>query len=156
MDEYIGPSRPNWAIDHLQLAQAVLDMIPAGAKLRTKLEPPIEVNDPSEAVRSDEIPRFVGDFFDIIEWRPYGGQITDLVMPCVTQEWAASEEGSRFVRGMLAIEDWQLAALPSSNHHAVAYGRLKSASRLAIPLFRQVTSALKRRLRPVSPSRMTG
>ena len=133
LDEYIGPSRTNWTAEHLQLAQAALDMIPTSAKLRTKLEPPIEVNDPSEAVRSDEIPRFVGELFDILEWRPYGGQITDLVMPCVTLEWAASDEGCRMIQAMLDIEDWQLRALPSSNHHAVAYGRLKELTSTARP-----------------------
>jgi SAM-dependent methyltransferase len=125
IDEYVGPSRTSWSAEHLRLAQAALDMIPPGAKLRARLEPPIEVNDPSEAVRSDEISKFVGEFFDVTEWRPYGGQITDLVMPCVTLEWAASEEGFRLIQAMLDIEDWQLGALPSANHHAVAYGRLK-------------------------------
>jgi SAM-dependent methyltransferase len=146
IDEYVGPSRSHWSPSDLKLAQAVLDMIPAEFKLRSRLEAPIEVNDPSEAVRSDEIPRFLLEFFDILEWRPYGGQITDLVMPCVSSEWAASEEGSKFIRSMLDIEDWELAAIPSSNHHLVAFGRLKGRAGSASPFFLEASAALKRRL----------
>jgi SAM-dependent methyltransferase len=146
IDEYVGPSRSHWSAADLKLPQAVLDMIPAEGKLRGKLEPPVEINDPSEAIRSDEIPRFLLQFFDILEWRPYGGQITDLLMPCLSSSWAASEEGSRFVRTMLDIEEWELAALPASNHHLVACGRLRGPAGLALPLLLQASRAMKRRL----------
>jgi SAM-dependent methyltransferase len=136
MDEYVGPSRFHWTQADLKLGQAVLDMLPPEAKLRSRLEFPIEENDPSEAVRSDEIPKFIREFFDVIEWRPYGGQLTDLVMPCVSSEWAASEAGSPFVQSMLDIEDWELCKDPLSSHHVVAYGTIKSALGLALPLGR--------------------
>jgi len=146
VDEYVGPSRTHWSPKALVLAQAVLDMVPDEGKLRAKLEPPIEVNDPSEAVRSDEIPRFLTDFFDILNFRPYGGQVTDLVMPCVSASWAASNEGSKWIQAMLDIEDWQLSALPCENHHLVAYGRLKGADALPVALLRREARRLSRRL----------
>jgi hypothetical protein len=109
-----------------------------------------EMDDPSEAIRSDEIPKFIREFFDVIEWRPYGGQVTDLVMPCISGEWAASEAGSRFVQSMLDIEDWELTKDSSSSHHLVVYGTLKTTLGLAWPLGRQVFQAAQRRLTPPS------
>jgi SAM-dependent methyltransferase len=120
--------------------------IPDDAKLTTQVPLPIEPNDPSEGARSDEIPRFIREFFDVTEWKPYGGQVTDVVLPCVSRDWAASEEGSKFVQAMLDIEDWQLSALPSLNHHVVAFGRLKHPARLVRPLLRQTSQAVERRL----------
>lgn len=146
IDEYIGPSRSHWRQEHVQTAQAVLDLLPPTGKLRTTIGFPIEVNDPSESVRSDEIPQFVHDFFDIAQWRCYGGQVTDLVMPCLSSEWASTPEGSRFVQIMLDIEDRELAIRPTGSHHAVAYGRLKPARRLVRPLSHQVLLAAQRRL----------
>jgi len=150
VDEYIGPSRFHWTQADLELGQAVLDMLPPEAKLCSQIELPIEKDDPSEAFRSDEIPKFIREFFDVIEWRPYGGQVTDLVMPCVSSEWAASEEGSQFVQSMLDIEDWELSKDSSSSHHLVAYGTLKTVLGLAWPLGRQVIQAAKRRMMPAS------
>ncbi|HKA36703.1 MAG TPA: class I SAM-dependent methyltransferase [Thermoanaerobaculia bacterium] len=156
IDEYIGPSRSHWSPDGLRLAQAVLDMVPEEAKLTSTVPLPIEPNDPSEGVRSDEIPRFFNEFFDVVEWKPYGGQITDLVMLCVSREWAASEQGSKSVQAMLDLEDWQLDAMPSSNHHVVACGRLKRRAQLARPLSRQALQAVRRRLRRFRSASATG
>lgn len=146
VDEYVGPSRGDWTPGHLKLAQAVLDMLPAEAKLKTEIDIPIEMNDPSEAIRSSEIPRFLREFFEILEWRPYGGQVVDLVFPCLTADWVASPEGLPFVQAMLQIEDYELARNPVSTHYVVAYGRLKSLPRLAPILVGQVRRALARRL----------
>ena len=146
VDEYVGPSRGDWTPAHLKLAQAVLDMLPAEAKLKTEIDIPIEMNDPSEAIRSSEIPRFLREFFEILEWRPYGGQIVDLVFPCLTADWVSSSEGLPFVQAMLQIEDYELARNPASTHYVVAYGRLKSLPRLAPILAGQVRRALARRL----------
>ncbi|MGE5275861.1 MAG: class I SAM-dependent methyltransferase [Acidobacteriota bacterium] len=146
VDEYVGPSRGEWSKERLLRAQAVLDGIPAEAKIRTEIDLPIEMNDPSEAIRSSEIPRFLRDFFDIVEWRPYGGQITDLVMPYLHAAWAASDEGLPYVRRMLEIEEEELARAPEATHYLVAFGRLKSLTRLARPLGDQVRKAVRRRL----------
>jgi hypothetical protein len=121
-------------------------MLPPEARLRAEIDIPIEPNDPSEAIRSSEIPRFLRDFFDIEEWRPYGGQVVDLVFPCLDAEWVFSAEGLPFVDAMLRIEDYELARDPSATHYVVAYGRLKGLPRLARPLADQVRKALARRL----------
>ncbi len=126
VDEYIGPSRDGWSDDEMRLARAVLEMIPRDARIREHLAYPIERDDPSEAIRSAEIPRFLHEFFEISQWRPYGGQVVDLVMPCVAREWAISAEGHRYVAAMLEIEEAELQRVPSRTHHVVVYGRRKS------------------------------
>jgi SAM-dependent methyltransferase len=146
VDEYVGPSRGEWTRDHLKQAQAVLDMLPSEGKLKSEIDLPIELNDPSEAIRSSEIPRFLSDFFDLVEWRPYGGQIVDLVFPCLSADWVSSPEGLPHVQAMLQIEDYELERHPSSTHYVVAYGTLKGLPRLAPPLAGQVRRALARRL----------
>src|SRR5207247_323358 len=88
--------------------------------------------------------------FDIEVWRPYGGQVVDLVFPCLAADWVCSAEGLPFVQSMLRIEEYELERNPASTHYAVAYGRLKSLPRLARPLAAQVRRAVGRRLKPRS------
>lgn len=146
VDEYVGPSRGEWTREQLQLAQSLLDMLPPEGKLKSEIDLPIEMNDPSEAIRSSEIPRFLSDFFDVIEWKPYGGQVVDLVFPCLSAEWVSSPAGLPYVEAMLRIEDYELQRHPASTHYVVAYGKLKGLPRLAAPLAEQVRRALARRL----------
>ena len=152
VDENVGPARNHWTEAELAPAQRVLDRVPPAAKLRTRLVPPVEQNDPSEAIRSDEIPDFLLRNFDLVEWKPYGGQIVDLVFPCVAREWTESAEGLEDVEKMIALEDEQLRASPAATHHLVAYGRLPARARgrvsglLAGP--RRVFDRLRRREPP--------
>ena len=151
VDEYVGPSRSEWTQEQLGLAQAVLDMLPAEGKLRAEIDLPIEPNDPSEAIRSSEIPKFLRDFFDLEVWRPYGGQVVDLVMPNLAADWAVSADGIPFIQAMLRIEDYELGRHPAATHYVVACGTLKSLPRLTVPLASQVRKAALRRLK--SPAR---
>jgi SAM-dependent methyltransferase len=144
--EFVGPSRSEWNVERLALAQAVLDLLPANAKLSDFVPAPIQVDDPSEAIRSSEIPGFLRAFFDIIAWRPFGGQIVDLVLPYVSKAWADTPEGFRCIRAMLNLEDAQLRENPDNTHHLVAFGRLKSLPRLSLPLGSQALAAVRRRL----------
>ena len=149
LDEYVGPSRQHWTEGRLLDAQAVLDLAPSSAKINDNIPPPVELNDPSEAIRSDEIPGFFTDFFDIVAWRPCGGQIAGLVFPQLHAEWVHSQAGQRFVSSLLKMEDEQLQRDPSTTHHLVAYGRLKPLSRLLRPLGWGRLKPLWRPLRPL-------
>jgi hypothetical protein len=146
VDEYVGPSRFHWTTNRLVTAQAVLDEAPRAAKIAERILPPVEQGDPSEAYRSDEIGAFLRTFCDVAAWRPYGGQIVDLVFPYLVADWVNSEEGTRFVLAMLEREDEELARDLDATHDLVFYGRLKPAWRLARPLGRQMLDAVRRRL----------
>jgi SAM-dependent methyltransferase len=150
VDEFVGPSRDGWSPGDLKLAQAILDLLPDEAKSRSELDFPIEANDPSEAVRSSEIGWFLNEFFEIVDWRPYGGQLVDLIMPYLTPGWADSPEGHRYVQTILDIEDYELARRTAATHYLVAFGRRKSLFRLAVPLARQTRQAVKRRLKKIA------
>jgi SAM-dependent methyltransferase len=145
IDEYVGPSRTEWRPRLLGAAQAALDRIPKEARLAERILPPIEVNDPSEAVRSSEIPTFFSDFFESIEWRPYGGQIVDLVLPCTSNTWSLTPQGIASIGQMLDLEDDEMRADPAATHYVVAFGRLKPWRGLARPLLSQVRAAVARR-----------
>jgi SAM-dependent methyltransferase len=143
--EFVGPSRDEWKPEYVRVAQARLDLVPDEAKLNPIVPFPIEPNDPSEAVQSGDITRIVHDFFDFIEWRPFGGQLVDLILPNVSHGWAHSPAGYRFVDAVLRIEEDQLWRDPKTTHHIVAFGRLKPRYRLGLPIAAQIGTAGKRR-----------
>jgi SAM-dependent methyltransferase len=147
IDEYVGPARGSWRPGMLDAAQSVLDRVPPEARLRRTLAFPVCEEDPSEAIRSDEIAKFVREFFDIREWKPYGGQIVDLVFPAISREWAHSPAGCRATLEMLKLEDEELARNPDSSHYLYAFGTLKSKARLFPPIARQVGRAVARRMK---------
>jgi len=125
LDDYVGRSRHLWRKRHLRLAQDVLDTLPAEAKLHQRLDFPVERDDPSEAVRSGEIVSFLREYFDLVEFKPYGGQIVALVLPFVAPDWMSSEQGQKQLQNMLEIEERQIRQNPSSSGYLVAYGTLK-------------------------------
>jgi SAM-dependent methyltransferase len=143
--EFIGPSRDRWRQEYLEVAQALLDLVPEEARLKTRIEFPIEVKDPSEAIRSGEIESISRRFFDFEEWRPFGGQLADLILPCVALGWANSRDGRRFVDSVMRIEEDQLRKDPRSTHYVVAFGRLKPLYRLMPPFAVQVVMAGRRK-----------
>jgi SAM-dependent methyltransferase len=125
VDEYVGPSRAEWKAERLAAAQAMLDAIPDSGKLAPKIALPIEPNDPSEAIRSGEIVSFLRQHVNVIEWRPYGGQIASLVFPNLSREWIESPEGLPWVARILELEDEQIRRDPDATFYLVAYGRLR-------------------------------
>lgn len=127
VDEYVGPSAHEWDRESARLAlpQKLLDACSWSVKTRHFVAPPVNIYDPSEAVRSGEIQLFLRDYLDIVEWRPFGGQIAGLVFPQLQAEWTQTDEGSAFVQRVMDLEDDQLLRDPDFTHHLVAYGKLK-------------------------------
>ena len=93
LNEYIGPSRFQCAPDVVRLINRLRDILPE--KYRTSLfandgslihpysPSPVEhfeKHDPSEAVRSGEIMSTLKLYFDILEYRPYGGAILHMLL----------------------------------------------------------------------------
>ncbi len=126
VDEYVGPSFDAWDPVRLRAAQELLDSCPWSAKRWSFLDAPVNKYDPSEAVRSGEIREFLRDYFEIVEWKPFGGQLAGIVFPYLVPGWTETEEGTDFVRRVMAMEDRQLQADVESTHHLVAYGRLRA------------------------------
>ncbi len=127
VDEYIGPSRHQWTPKRLAAAQEFLDAIPDAAKREKRIALPIQEDDPSEAIRSGAIVSFLRQHFEMLEWRPYGGQIAALVFPSLEPGWVESPEGLSSVARMMEVEDEQIRRDPGATFYLVAFGRLRTA-----------------------------
>jgi SAM-dependent methyltransferase len=148
VDEYVGPSSDDWSDAKLAAARRLLAECPESGRTGKPLEPPVNKYDISEAIRSGEIRRYLRDYLDVVEWRPYGGQLAGLIFPYLNPDWLQAGEGRAFVRRLMDLEDAELARDPEAAHHLVALGRLKDAARLpGLPA--QAWRALRRRLHVV-------
>ncbi len=81
LDEYVGPSRNEWTKANLGYATSLYDRIPLGLRRTKELVAPIALDDPTEMIRSSEIPTVLRRYFDIIEYKPYFGNV---LMPLVS------------------------------------------------------------------------
>jgi SAM-dependent methyltransferase len=88
VDEFVGPKRFQWTDKQLEVIGRLLDRLSSalvedlvlgdGTLRRRAIRPTIEdmiAGDPSESVRSDEIPAILAERFELLELRPYGGAI---------------------------------------------------------------------------------
>jgi SAM-dependent methyltransferase len=88
VDEFVGPKRFQWTDKQLEVIGRLLDrlsphlvndLVLADGALRRRAIRPTVANmiaaDPSESVRSDEIPQILAAHFELVELRPYGGAV---------------------------------------------------------------------------------
>jgi SAM-dependent methyltransferase len=92
VNDFVGPSRFQWTNAQLEMANEVLQVLPeelrrdlSGLGLRLKKQVrrrtinEMMTGDPSEAVRSGEIEALLRRWFDIIEEKPWGGTLNNLI-----------------------------------------------------------------------------
>src|SRR5262249_42930436 len=82
--------------------------IPFEWKRWPRLQPPVELNDPSEAIRSSAILPAVRRLFSIIEERPYGGQLVSVILPQLDRSRVPPAELDRLILDWLSPEDDEL------------------------------------------------
>jgi 2-polyprenyl-3-methyl-5-hydroxy-6-metoxy-1,4-benzoquinol methylase len=105
LDEYIGPTRFQMPPMVTELINKLLTLLPAryrkslfandGSTIDRYAPSPIEVflqNDPSEAIRSGDIVDTLKRWFDIIEFRPYGGAIQHMLYSGITGNFDENSE----------------------------------------------------------------
>jgi 2-polyprenyl-3-methyl-5-hydroxy-6-metoxy-1,4-benzoquinol methylase len=92
LDEYIGPSRFQCSPKAVQTINRLLQVLPPnyrrsvygnGQVVNSYANPSIrsfEENDPSEAIRSAEILPVLRHYFEIVDFRPYGGSILHMLL----------------------------------------------------------------------------
>lgn len=92
IDEYVGPARFQSEPHVVDLINQILALLPRKYRHSVYLNgqermrydnPPIawfEQNDPSEAIRSQDIVPAVQERFDIIDFRPYGGTLQHMLL----------------------------------------------------------------------------
>jgi hypothetical protein len=65
----------------------------------------MRLNDASESVRSKEIPELVRRMFHVVEEKPYGGTILNLVLSKIVCNFASEDtEGNRIVDALIERE----------------------------------------------------
>lgn len=80
VDEYVGPSRDEWDEEDLGFAAGLFSNVAAAHRRTERVWPPIAIEDPTEMIRSSEIPAMLRARFELAQYRPYYGNV---LMPLV-------------------------------------------------------------------------
>jgi SAM-dependent methyltransferase len=141
LDEYVGPSREQWNAATFAAHRALFDMIPEAQRRVSVLPLPIEVEDPSEAIRSDEILRELEVGFEMVERRDYGGNLLAPIFPYI-------EPTDALIDSLLTAEQELLSAgQPSFYTIVVARPKpragLASARYFAVPKLKRIARELR-------------
>lgn len=87
VNEYVGPDRFQYSDDVLEIMNALLQCFrPDQRRTRPTLEEMI-ANDPTEAVRASELPRFLAQRFDVLEQKNLGGTILQHLLYDIVQDY---------------------------------------------------------------------
>jgi SAM-dependent methyltransferase len=112
LDEWTGPARAEWTAHELAAADALYSVLPEAWRKWPRLRAPIELSDPSEAIRSSAILPAIRRLFVAVEERPYGGELVSLLLPQLERSQIPAEELDELISSWLSVEDSDL------EHHA--------------------------------------
>ncbi len=79
LDEYVGPSRHEWKLLHELRWNWHYYRLPKSVRRVGRIRPPINFEDPTEAVASSDILPAVAREFDLLEQRDYGGNLLSVI-----------------------------------------------------------------------------
>jgi SAM-dependent methyltransferase len=122
LDEYVGPSRFEWNDAMIEPYRRIYDALDPAVRTVEKLDCPIMIEDPSEAVRSSEIEPQLGVGFDILERRAYGGNLLSVIYPVLR---AMPDE----LRDQLIAEEQRWLAAGANSFSAILVARPKRGVR---------------------------
>ena len=118
LDEYVGPSRFQSSPLVTEAINRILALLPKkyrynlftkdGSYIAGYTPPPIswfEENDPSESVRSAEIVDTLRMYFDIIEYKPYGGGLLHMLLSGIAGNFDADDSNDVCLLGLLSLLD---------------------------------------------------
>lgn len=121
INEYIGPSRFQWSNEQLKASDNALKILPDSYKKRWQNEKVKSKNyrpgilrmiiaDPSESVRSENIQDEIYNRFNVLEEKPYGGNILHLALKDISQNFIdENEQTINYLNRLFEIEDNFLA-----------------------------------------------
>lgn len=122
LDEYMGPSRSEWSDAKWGFARSAFDALPEELKNRAELAIPLPMDDPSESIRSSAILPAARRLFEILEDRPYGGNILWFVFPCMDIA-RLREDRTGVLSRLIALEDHLLERGWVDSYFRVLVGR---------------------------------
>lgn len=123
LDEYMGPSRSEWTDAEWGFARSAFDGLPEELKNRAELAIPLPMDDPSESIRSSAILPAAKRLFEILEDRPYGGNILWFVFPCMDMARLREDRTGALSR-LIALEDHLLEKGWVDSYFRVLVGRV--------------------------------
>lgn len=118
LDEFIGPCQFQWPDAQLDAVNQVLAQVPE--QFRRRRGPPwgiktavsrptiasMNAGDPSEAIRSAEIVPLLKDYFEVIEFRGYGGSLLHLVLEGIAGNFLPGDPvATEWIERLSEIED---------------------------------------------------
>ncbi|MFN7987074.1 MAG: class I SAM-dependent methyltransferase [Thermoanaerobaculia bacterium] len=142
LNEFVGPSRFQWTDRQLEVVDGLLKVLPepfrvsvvdGRVKRRARRPTVTEViaTDPSEAVRSAEILGVAAAYFEILEVRPYGGTVLQLLLEEIAGNFSRPDGEGRALLSAIADLEWSLVSagdLPSDFATVVARPKPRAAA----------------------------
>jgi SAM-dependent methyltransferase len=145
LNDYIGPNQFQWSAPQMRLADELLASVPKEWRLRDRVErvntETLREMDPSEAVRSQQIPSVLSAHFEIVKSWARGGTLLAPIFgsSCLDSAMAASEEGAKVLGAMFKAEQELIraGALSSDNYLYIVRPRPEAAERAGVEFGRQ-------------------
>jgi SAM-dependent methyltransferase len=135
VNEFVGPTRFQWTDRQLEVVNSLLQVLPAryrrwhhGRGTRDAMFRPSRLSmiytDPSEAIESGRILSELGQRFDVVELKPYGGTILHLLLHGIAGNFLADDPlAERWLRLCFEVEDCLLASGELDSDYAFAVCR---------------------------------
>ncbi len=123
VDEYIGPSRHEWSQGDLGHAAALFQNVPLALRQTKTLRPPVAYKDPTEMVRSSEIERALESTFEVVEYKPYYGNVVMPLVSGIRPSGLADRRVQAVLTEAMQLEDYLIERGLLKPMHAVFVGR---------------------------------
>lgn len=122
LDEYVGPSRDEWQLrDELRWNWHYYHL-PKSVRRVGRIRPPVNFEDPTEAVASSQILPSIAREFDLLDQRDYGGNLLSVIYGNLRRPTQAppspQADFDEAVENLLDAED-VLLAKGAKSYHAV-------------------------------------
>ncbi|NNJ53490.1 MAG: methyltransferase domain-containing protein, partial [Ignavibacteriaceae bacterium] len=136
INEYVGPNRFQWSSTQLKTSNKALKELPQKFRKRfgtnnvkSKIYKPgiirMILSDPSEAIKSESILLRVKERFNVLEEKPYGGNILHLTLKDISQNFIIEDDETlNLLDELFVIEDEFLKNSRKSNFIFGVYSRL--------------------------------
>lgn len=138
LDEYVGPTRFQTNPFVTDAINRIRGLLPAdllanlfsndGSSIGTYVPSTVEhfeIHDPSEAVRSAEIIPTLKMYFDVLEYRPYGGTLAHMLLSGITGNFEQRNPAHESILNLIMMMDEELETRMGGSDFAVLVAKAK-------------------------------
>ena len=126
IDEYVGPSRTEWHPLRMLPANLAYYLLPRAARRPKIVRAPINYDDPTEAVASNEILSAIDRVFERVERRDYGGNLLSVVYPNLRRPLGERAAFDAAVRRLVRLENAFLRLPGVTSYSTVVIARKRA------------------------------